>query len=83
MRYYTLTAQAFPMFIALRKEIINLLNTILDQCETEYINITTVVEMKILAQDFIEHYKELKSDEKSQFESFIKNAEEKKKKSIR
>lgn len=76
LKYYILTTQYFPMFIALRKEIINLLNTILEECKTEYINIITVVEMKILAQDFIEHYKDLKKDEKSQFESFIKNAEE-------
>lgn len=83
LRYYILTAQYFPMFIALRKEIINLLNTILEQCKSEYINITTVVEMKILAQDFIEHYKDLKNDDKTQFASFIKNAEEYIKKSIR
>lgn len=76
LRYYMLTAQSFPMFMALRKEIINLLNFILEECKTEYIDIITVVEMKILAQDFIEHYKDLKNDEKSQFESFIKNAEE-------
>lgn len=83
LRYYILTTEYFPMFIAIRKEIINLLNTILEECKTEYINIITVVEMKILAQDFIAHYKELKNDEKSQFESFIKNAEEYIKKSVR
>ncbi len=83
LRYYILTTQYFPMFVAIRKEIINLLNTILEQCKVEYIDIITVVEMKVLAQDFIEYYNDLKPSEKLQFESFIKNAEEYIKKSIR
>ena len=82
--YYYKAHKIIPHYTNIYYDMIKVLDNIIkDTQSNKMIEISSILYVKVLAEDCITNFSTLFGDEKLQFESFIKNAEEYIKKSIR